>query len=80
MIPMSLETTRPDNCNAVIAMYMGREITDPEEALRLRTQSEYLPTYAYGDNRTVRKYKCPYCDVWSDNNIGVCEHCGAPKE
>lgn len=69
---------KPDN-NAVIGMYMGREITDLEEALRLKTQPEYLPVYAC-DTRTARKYKCPYCGVWSESIIGLCKYCGAPKE
>lgn len=28
----------------------------------------------------MRVYQCPYCGCWSDNDIGLCEHCGAPKE
>lgn len=82
-----LGTTRPDNCSAVLTLdgllehstltvgdyaeRMGFDITDPA----------YLPDWRrHDDPRSARKYKCSYCGVWSDNDIGLCEHCGAPKE
>lgn len=77
--PMNLGQARPTKDSAVIGYYLGQAITEPEEALRLRVEPEYLPAYAR-DSRTTKKYKCPYCGVWSESIIGLCEYCGAPKE
>lgn len=65
--------------SGLIGYYMGEPVYDREEALRLKKEAGYLSVDRVYKSAT-RVYQCPYCDCWSDNNIGVCEHCGAPKE